>query len=133
MKLALSAAAKSREFSRCFQRARKLLSTLIEQFSSVEMVSPIHESILVGLSDSLPADYFEEVQNRDGFFQVLAGVDVPITQEALVCHMLFIVERAVRRCPFASPDRQAFLQLLEEWREINAVGAGGGAGGEGRH
>ena len=117
MKLALSAAVETRDFSRKFHRVRKKFDSLIEQFSKVEMVNPIHDAILVGVTESMPPIYFAEVRNRDGFFQILAGVDGTLAQDQLERCIFSIVERAVRECPFSNPDREKFLELLQQWRE----------------
>jgi len=79
------------------------------------MRHPIHDAILIAITDSKPRGFFEEVKNRDGFFQVLAGVDESVSQEALEREIFAIIERAVRQCPFSEPDRERFLRIIMQW------------------
>ena len=82
------------------------------EFSMIEMVDPIHEAVLIGMGDEQPADSFEIVSNRDGFFQVLAGVAWPATDEKLKTSMEAIIWKAVHSCPFSQPDKRQFSALL---------------------
>lgn len=94
---------------------RRLLADfdpLKAEFSTIEMVDPIHEAVLIGISDEKPPGSFEIVSNRDSFFQVLAGVEWPATDENLKTLIEAIICEAIRRCPFSQPDKSQFSQLL---------------------
>jgi hypothetical protein len=119
MKLGISAAAESRNFSRKFHRARTKFGSLVEQFSQLKLINPIHDAILVGVTDSLPPSHFVEVKNTDGFFQILAGVDGELEQEKLEESIFSIIQRAIQACPFSTPDRHQFVDLALRWHEAN--------------
>ena len=73
MQLRLSTLARSRAFSKAIRRVRPKFQPLLEAFETVELKHPIHEAILVGITDDRPPDFFEEVETNDSFFQVMAG------------------------------------------------------------
>lgn len=116
MKISLSVAAQDRLFSKAVRRIRPSFDPLFEAFSQVEMTDPIHEAILIGLTDAVPAGHFEVIPNRDGFFQVLAGVKGSVVDDELKLALFNIVERAVQTCPFSKPDKERFTDFLKDWR-----------------
>lgn len=115
MKISLSIAAQDRLFSKAIRKVRPNFDALFEAFSEVKITNPIHEAILIGF-DSAPADYFEVIQNRDGFFQVLAGLKSNLEQNELKVELFKIIEQAVQSCPFTNSDKKRFTDLLHEWK-----------------
>ena len=73
MQLRFSVLARNRVFSKAMRRVRTKLQPLLDAFGSIELEHSIHEAILVAITDDQPPQFFEEVENNDGFFQVLAG------------------------------------------------------------
>jgi hypothetical protein len=112
LKLSLSIAARDRLFAKTMRRLLPEFDRLKVDVSTIEMVNPIHEAMLIGMSDEQPAGSFEVVSNHDGFFQVLAGVEWPATGEQLKTSMEAIICEAIYRCPFSQPDRSQFSELL---------------------
>lgn len=115
MQLRLSVLARSREFSKAMRRVRESLQPLLDAFEAVELDHPIHEAVLVGITDEKDAEFFEEVENDDGFFQVLAGCRPTGTDDELIEVVFGILLRAVQLCPFATPDHkkiEAFFAAL---------------------
>jgi hypothetical protein len=116
MKISLSIAAQDRLFSKAIRRVRPNFDVLFDAFYQVEITNPIYEAILIGLTDSEPAGYFEVIQNRDGFFQVLAGLKNDLDQSELKAELFNIIEQAVQSCPFTNSDKKRFTDLLQEWK-----------------
>jgi hypothetical protein len=116
MKISLNVAAQNRLFSKSVRRIRSSFDPLIDAFSQLEISNPIHEAILIGLTDAKAADHFEVIQNRDGYFQILAGMRSDAEDDELKVLLFNIIERAVQLCPFSTPDKNKFIYLLHEWK-----------------
>lgn len=115
MKISLSVAAQDRQFAKAVRRVRPDFVPLFDAFSKVKMVDPIHEAILIGLTDSKPNGYFKEIPNQDGYFQVLAGVTAKTTDHDLKVAIFDLITRAVQLCPFSKADKEEFTKFLAEW------------------
>lgn len=115
MRLSLSVAARQRSFAKAMRRIRPTLEPMLESFAQVVLENPIHEAILVGISDDLPPGYIEEVPNADGFFQVLAGVDGAACDDALRTQVIAALKAAIAVCPFSQPDKDAFARMVQRW------------------
>lgn len=123
MKLLLSVLARDRQFSRSMRRVDSKLQPLFAAFESVEMIDPIHEAILVGVTDDQPAGFFQEVKNNEGFFQVLAGVRFTGADDELTEDVFDILRKASAACPFSHPDRETFDALFARMK-LTVTGAG---------
>lgn len=119
MRLSISVAAQNPAFSKQVRRVRPFFDPLIEQFSAVQLVNPIHEAVLLGITDSKSPDFFEEVPNRDGFFQILAGVALVPDDAEFKARLFGVIRKAVDACPFSAPDKKQFLNLLDGWADSN--------------
>jgi hypothetical protein len=62
MKLQFSVAARSRSFSKAMTRIDNRFRHVCNEFATVELTHPIHESILVLITDDKPPGFLEEVQ-----------------------------------------------------------------------
>lgn len=122
MRVSLSVAAQDQRLSNAVRRIRPALEPFFVAFSKLEMVDPIHEAILIGLTDSKPSGYFEVIPNEDGFFQVLSGVNAGIADDKLRSMFFDSLVRAVHACPFSKPDKARFISLLAEWKDQIAPG-----------
>ena len=116
MQLRFSVCARDRAFSKAMRRVRARLQPLLDAFEEAALQHPIHEAILVGITDEKGAEYFQEVENDDGFFQVLAGCSFKGSDEELAEDVFCILQRAVRLCPFATPDHSTFETLFGRLR-----------------
>ena len=116
MQLRFSVLARDRSFSKAMRRVRVQLQPLMDVFEGVELDHPIHEAILVGITDDQGPEFFEEVENNDGFFQVLAGCSLQSTDEALAEVVFDILHRATMACPFVTPDHEKFEALFDRLR-----------------
>ncbi|MEX1027928.1 MAG: hypothetical protein WD049_07970 [Candidatus Paceibacterota bacterium] len=116
MQLRFSVMARDRRFSKAMRCVRHRLQPLLDAFETVEMTDPIHEAILVGITDDQPPSFFDEVENNDGFFQVLAGIEYNGSDDALTEAVFEILRKASSACPFSRPDREAFESLFERMR-----------------
>ena len=56
MRLGLSIASESRQFSRMMRRIRPRIQSLLDAFGEIELQHPIHEAILVQVVSSLPPE-----------------------------------------------------------------------------
>lgn len=113
MKLRLSVVARDRQFSKAIRRIRPRFDQLLKDFEKVELVDPIHEAILVGITDDKTDDYFEEVSNRDGFFQIMAGCGVIGSDEELTVRVFQILQKAATACPFSKPDKLSIQHVFD--------------------
>ena len=116
MQLRVSVLARDRKFSKAMRYVRARLQPLLDAFETVSMTDPIHEAILVGLTDERPAKFFEEVENDEGFFQVLAGVQFTGSDDELARSVFETLRKASVACPFSRPDREAFDALFDRMK-----------------
>ena len=116
MQLIFSVCARNRAFSKAMRQVRLKIQPLLEAFEKIPLEHPIHEAILVGITDDLQAGFFEEVENRDGYFQVMAGCGELDAENRLTEEVFEILHRAVQLCPFANVDNQKFESLFAEIR-----------------
>ncbi len=113
MKLNLGVAARDRNFLRAMRRIRPQFDSLAKAFSEVELVHSIHKAILVGITDEHGADFFQEVPNGDGYFQVLAGCEMKTSDAELAECVFGILRRAAKACPFAKIDDEAVQKVFD--------------------
>src|SRR5690349_14890904 len=120
MRLSWSIATSRRAFGKAMRRIRPTLESLAAEIEAVPIQYPIHEAVLVGITDNRDDMFFEEVPNHDGFFQVLTGfdasVDLTSQNDANLKKMVFDkLRQAVIACPFSRPDREAFEGFFDLW------------------
>lgn len=118
MELRLSVAARDRFFGKAMRRIRPSLAPVFERFSEIQPIHPIHSAILVGITDEYGDGHYEEVQNNDGFYQVLTGCkdtwsSGKISDEDLRAAVILKLKTAVSACPFSEPDREMFLSVFK--------------------
>ena len=116
MQLRFSVAARNRTFSKAMRQVRLKIQPLIDAFENISFEHPIHEAILVGITDDKQAGFFEEVKNNDGYFQVMAGCGEHCADNQLTEEVFEILHRAVLLCPFARVDHQRVEDLFSEFR-----------------
>lgn len=115
MKLSLSVAAQNPRFAKSIRRVRPAFDSFVDAFSRVEMDNPIHEALLIGLTDAKSEEYFEIIPNNDGFFQILSGIKKDAIEQELEAAIFNVIRRAVSVCPFSLPDKEKFATLLSSW------------------
>jgi len=98
------------------RRIRPRFQPLLDEFASVELDHPIHTALLVGITDDQPQGFLEEVENNDGYFQVIAGCSSGKTDGELAHDVFMILENAVRLCPFSEPDHERFNAVFQRLR-----------------
>jgi hypothetical protein len=118
MQLRFSVLARNRAFSKAMLRVRTKLQPLLDAFEATVLDHPIHEAIVVGITDDKGTEFFEEVENSDGFFQVLSGCSLRGTDDELTEDVFEILHRAVRTCPFATPDHGKFEAMFARLRPL---------------
>src|SRR6266446_6616957 len=114
MELRFSVLARDREFAKAMRRIRPRFASFVEVFATTELVNPIHQAILVGITDDKGPEFFEEVPNKDGFFQVLAGVRMKHSDVDLVKVVFDTLRRAAKACPFSKPDHETIQRVFED-------------------
>lgn len=112
MELRFSVLARNREFSKAMRRIRPRFTPLLEEFARAELENPMHQAILVGITADKGPEFFQEVLNSDGFFQVLAGVQIPASDSSLLNDVFAILRRAAQTCPFSNPDHQTIQTVF---------------------
>lgn len=115
MRISISIAARDRQFSKNFRKIRPSFDIFFSEFAAVQLVNPIHEAILIGITDSESEEYFKTIPNKDGYFQILAGVKNTNELEDLKGKVLKIIQKAILACPFSSPDKEQFSILVDKW------------------
>jgi hypothetical protein len=118
MELRFSVMARDRRFSKALRGVRLKLQPLLDAFGRAELQHPIHKAILVGITDDKEPESLEEIENNDGFFQVVAGCLASRSESDLAEAVFSILLRAVRLCPFAKPDHEMFEELFAEMRPV---------------
>jgi hypothetical protein len=121
MKLILSFAARDRLFGKAMRRVLPAFDSLSTEFAQTKLHDPIHDSILVALTDDLEPSYFEETPNNRGNFQVLMGVPRVTSDGELKLAVFERVKRAVVACPFSTPDKANFERLFQWWADANVA------------
>jgi hypothetical protein len=124
MKLSWSTCARSRAWSKAIRRVRPRFDSLETAFAAVGLRNPIHEVILVGITDERGEDYFEEVPNSDGYFQVLVGFNASINlavenDRQLEVAVFRQLSRAILACPFARQDQESIKAAIGAWAKAN--------------
>jgi hypothetical protein len=115
MDINLGVAAQTPQFAKKIRRIRSSFEPFFDAFSQVSLVNPIHDAILIGVTDAKPKEYFEEIFNRDGYFQILAGMPGDGTDQKLKEILFEIIKQSIKACPFSRPDKEGFLALMAEW------------------
>ncbi|MDD0841271.1 hypothetical protein [Pseudomonas sp. Gutcm_11s] len=120
MRLSLSVAARSRAFAKAMRRIRPKFASLFTEFEGMQLANPIHEAILLGISDELDGDEIQITPNSEGFFQVICGFDSktpfdPENYQILELTLFRIIRSAVETCPFTEPDKRMMLGLINTW------------------
>lgn len=115
MQLSLSIAASDRAFSRRMRKVSARFLDLEAAFASIELRDPIHEALLVGITNDKAPSYFAEIPNRDGVFQILAGCDAGLAEDDLQRHVFEVLRKAMRACPFSKPDHDALEALFAQF------------------
>jgi hypothetical protein len=116
MELNFSFAARNRRFSKAMRRIEDRFKPLIDAFELVDLSHPIQEAILVIITDDKGPEFFEEVENRDGYFQVIAGCSQRGSDDELAEDVFGMLLRAVRLCPFSDPDHQRYEAMFARLR-----------------
>ena len=104
------------------RRIRPKFESLFAEFEAQELQNPIHEAILVGVTDSIGSEEMQVIPNREGFFQVLCGFGdqtsfIPANDRSLEVALYERLLRAVENCPFSKPDKSIMLALLRNWAD----------------
>lgn len=73
MELDVTVIARNRAFAGMVERVRVRLGLLFEALAGLALKHPIHEAILVAVTDTKPDGFFEIVDTKDEYFQVMAG------------------------------------------------------------
>lgn len=118
MHFSIGIASETRAFGKAMRRIRPGFDALVASFAAQPLAHPIHEFLLVGLTNSQPLGFLEEAPNRDGAFQVLCGLgpwEHGPERDAELRRMAWdAVRRSIEACPFSAPDRAAFAHLLAD-------------------
>lgn len=117
MELNISVAARNRLFGKAVRRVYPALEELMRSFELKIPSRSESDAILVGLTDDKPDNYFVEIENSDGFFQVIAGCPLPTTDRKLIEAIAERVLRAVKECPMKDKDAQLAMVMIDEWSQ----------------
>lgn len=129
MRLSLNVAANSNGFSKAIRRIRPRFNSLFEEFAAKQLLNPIHEAILLSVTDSMKNEEIEVVPNREGFLQIICGFGAqstfsPANDRELEVRLFQKIRSAIELCPFSKPDKAMMLALLHDWsyRELPITG-----------
>lgn len=118
MRINLGVAARNRGFAKAMRRVRPQLEPLLKAFSEFQLLDPIHDAILVGVTDEMQPGAFKRIETDDEYFQVTAGCAPDLSDSALLQCVYDILLRAVRECPFSKPDHAALEELFSRHAPI---------------
>ena len=104
------------------RRIRPSVQPLIDAFAAIELHDPIHDHLLVGVSNSLPPERCDVIPSDDSCFQLLAGwpPDSDLSPDGDAVNLrtlLSILRRAASECPFSDPDAAAIRSLFDNWTQ----------------
>jgi hypothetical protein len=116
MELRLNVGTGNRFFAKAMLRVRPSLEQFLEGFCEVVSSRSSCDAILVGVTDDKPADYFEEIDNTEGFFQVVVGCPYLRDDVELTKAVFDRLVRAIKACPMPATDTNAALAFAEDWR-----------------
>jgi hypothetical protein len=115
VRISLSVAVTNRQFGKNVRAVRPFFVTMFEEFGAVELENPIHEAMLIAITDGEPEGSFKKIANKDGYFQILAGVKPSAEGDELKATIFSIICKAVNECPFSQPDKRAFRLWIDTW------------------
>jgi hypothetical protein len=115
MQIRFSVLARGRPFAKAMRRIRPSFQPLLSAIEELKVDGPHPDAILVGFTDDRGADFFEEVRNSEGFFQVLAGIDCPETDGELAYIVLRNLQRAAQACPLLEKDHAAIAKVFADF------------------
>lgn len=95
------------------RRVRLRIQPLLDEFGEIEFEHPIYQAVLVGVTDEKPDGFLQEIENSDGFFQVLAGCAFHESDDVMTSALFEVLRRATDLCPFADNDRAIVKQTFE--------------------
>lgn len=127
MRLSLSIAAKSNAFTKAIRRIRPKFDSLFAAFEAKVLNNPIHEAILIGVSDSMNIEEVRIIPNKDGFFQAICGFGeqtsfLPENDRSLELMLVERIQHVVEKCPLTNTDKAMMLTLLRDWATLELDG-----------
>jgi hypothetical protein len=112
MELRFSVFARDRQFAKAMRRIRPRFASLADRFAKTELNSAVHKAVLVGITDDQGLNFFSEVPNTDGFFQVLAGCHLTEGDSSLAKQVFQILRRAAMACPLSRTDCEKVQEVF---------------------
>jgi hypothetical protein len=113
MELRFSVLARDSRFGKAMRRIRPRFAALTQSFAKIDFESAVHKAVLVGLTDDKGMDFFREVPNSDGFFQILAGCEFVESDSDLTKQVFASLRRAAMACPLSADDGKKVGGLFE--------------------
>jgi hypothetical protein len=101
---------------KAMRRVRGELAPLLDGFAEAELVHAPFEAILVDITDDKGPEFFEEIPNSDGFFQVVVGCSMNSSDAELRANVVDILHRAVSACPLSPTDMLTVQKVFDVCR-----------------
>jgi hypothetical protein len=117
MKISISIATGNRHYGKAMRRILARLEPLVEIVDGVELKDPSLKAILIGMTDDMDEDEFEEIENKEGFCQVLIGCNYNGDEEILLRDVFYRIMRTVEDAPLHHIDRDVLLALFERYEK----------------
>lgn len=100
------------------RRVRPGIDARIAGFDRLVLRNPIHDAILLGITDDRPDEYWDVV-TTGGFFQILSGFDdsIPLdggSDTQLHAAIWRKLVRAVSECPFTIKDAEMLRGFINK-------------------
>ncbi len=107
------------------RRVRPSIDARIAGFDQLVLRNPIHDTILLGITDDRPDESWDVV-TKDGFLQILSGFDdsIPLdggSDQQLHAAIWRKLVRAVSECPFTSEDAEMFCEFMHKPKNDNGA------------
>lgn len=99
------------------RRVLARLETLVGIVDGVQLKAPSPKAILIGMTDDMDEDELEEIENNEGFYQVLIGCNYNGDEEVLLRDVFYRIMRTVEDTPLHHNDKDVLLALFERYEK----------------
>ena len=121
MDISMSIGTSNRFFGKAIRRIYPRINLFMEKFKEAVPSSQTCSAILVAITDDKSADFFQEMPNVDGYFQVMFGCPYPSDDSDLANEVLDRLQKAIAICPMSPAEREMAIRFIQRWesKEIN--------------
>ena len=112
MRLSFGCGTRHRAFGKMFRRVANELEPFIHAFGELSIDHPDYDALLIDITYDEAPNFFELVENKERYLQVLAGCRPDVTADELHHHLIATTQRIIRLCPLTSKERHRIETLI---------------------